>query len=505
MHKYLKLLFIGLIGLNLVLCSWYVLHKDLYFQTDIARDFLLLQELDHKKIVLLGPRSSTGGLFHGPLWMYLNYPAYIIGQGNPVAVGWYWIGLIILFLATSYIIAKELFTTTTAYLYVLFLSVSLIFEARALFNPHGAFFLLPAFFFFFIRTIETMRLRSLLIFLLITGCIIQFQMAIGIPLLLLSLPPLSYQFIKQKKLKYFFSYFVLLIPLSTFIVFDLLHHFIQLHSVLSYVLGNNLDHKTYGNVWGLIGSRLNLMTSEGIGISRNFASHQNLFASILIALLLFVQIKDKKYKSIYLYFVYFYVGYYILSLINKSGGMLYHYYMPLYPLVFLIFASFITSRYKIIFFFSFLVVYMTNFTVARSFIDSTKTFFGQDQNSWKFLSDMASNVYKGQEKEFGYFIYMPDALAYQPKYALNYEARKHPEHALYFQKKPVTYLIIAPPPPDKIGMEDSWWRINQVHMNNKPVAITNFQNGYKIEKYALTSDEMKIPFDAAIDTGIHFR
>lgn len=505
MHKVFKLLILILITINLIFCAWYVLHNDLLFHTDIARDFLLLQEIDEKKLVLLGPRSSTGGLFHGPLWMYLNYPAYVVGQGNPIVVGWFWIILIATFLGTSFVIAKKLFSDTTAHLFTLFLSVFLIFEARGLFNPHGAFFLLPAFYFFFIRSLQTLQLRTLIMFFFITGCIIQFQMAIGIPLLILGSIPLVYQMIKQKKLRYFLTFFVLLIPLSTFILFDLKHQFIQLHSLLSYVFGNNLDTKTYGNFWGVILDRLELISNAGIGIFKNDVGAKNLITGIFIVFLLAIQIKDNKYKTQYLSFIYLFVGYYLLSIINKSGGMLYHYYMPLFPLVFLVFASFVTSRYKILFLLIFVFAYTSNFQLARTYIVDSQSFFGKNQNSWKFLSEMTKRFYAVPEHEFGYFIYMPDSLAYQPKYAVSYASKNSAKLSFYFQKKPVTYILIAPPPPDKIGMEDAWWRVNQARINNTPQATINFPNGYKIEKYVLNEDEQKIPFDPTIDTGIHFR
>src|SRR5688572_10815215 len=90
--KNLFLLVLFFILLNILLSSWYVLHNDLVFNSDIARDFLLFEEISQKKIVLIGPRASgIPGLFHGPLWLYVNYPAYIIGQGNPVVVGWWWV------------------------------------------------------------------------------------------------------------------------------------------------------------------------------------------------------------------------------------------------------------------------------------------------------------------------------------------------------------------------------------------------------------------------------
>src|SRR6185503_13257637 len=127
---------------------------------------------------------------------------------------------------------------------------------------------------------------------------------------------------------------------------------------------------------------------------------------------------------------------------------------------------------------------------------------GQHQNSWKFLLDMAQNVYKGKESSLGYFIYMPDALAYQPKYAVSYAAKQSDKQAHYFQKLATTYLVIAPPPPDKEGMKDVWWRINQVHITTQPLTTITFTNGYKIEKYLLTSSEQTVPFDQTIDTGI---
>ena len=40
--------------INLYFCVWYVAQGDLNFYTDLARDFLLFQEIDQKKLVLMG-------------------------------------------------------------------------------------------------------------------------------------------------------------------------------------------------------------------------------------------------------------------------------------------------------------------------------------------------------------------------------------------------------------------------------------------------------------------
>jgi len=121
----------------------------MYIHTDIARDFHLLDEIDEKKIVLIGPRSSAGGLFHGPHWLYLLYPGYILGNGNPVVMAWYWIFLTGVFLLGSYFVAKRMFDSTVAKLYVLLLAGFLLFLAREFLNPIGAFFVMPFFIYTF--------------------------------------------------------------------------------------------------------------------------------------------------------------------------------------------------------------------------------------------------------------------------------------------------------------------------------------------------------------------
>ena len=107
MKKIAKIGFFILVLSSLVMATWYVLHGDILFSTDIARDFSLLDEARQKGIVLIGPRASGVGLFHGPLWLYLNFPAFIIGNGNPIIVGWFWILLIPPFLYMSFHIAKR--------------------------------------------------------------------------------------------------------------------------------------------------------------------------------------------------------------------------------------------------------------------------------------------------------------------------------------------------------------------------------------------------------------
>lgn len=483
--------------------AWYVLHEDISFPSDIARDFLLLQEIDQKKLILIGPRSSTTGLFHGPLWLYINYPAYLLGGGNPVVVGWFWVFLIICSLIPSFFVAKNLFNETVGYFFILMLSLYYGFHARGLFNPHGALFLLPIFFFFFIRYIETFKIYYLVIHLLTAAAMIQFQMAVGIPFLLLSFVYIAFRILRSNKKKHLLGFLLILIPLGNFLIFDFRHDHLLSRSVLNYLSPQTSDSKyNYLSSSQLI-NRIKLLTS-GPEIVRQYPGHRNLVAFIVLIFFIFVQIKNNKYRTIYISFLYFYIGFFLLSLANK-GIILHFYFFPLFSLVFLIFSSFITSKYKKIFILIFFVIFALNLQAALNDIKTSVNIIGRDQDSWKFLYNLSLKVYQGSEKEFGYFVYAPDVFAYEPKYAMLFVGKLYKKPAYSFQKKPVTYLIIAPPPPDNPYMRDEWWRINQIKITTNPQSVIKFENGYKIEKYLLNEKEMQIPFDPNINPGLHFR
>lgn len=480
-----------------MLSSWYVFHSDISFHSDIARDFFLLEEVNQKKFVLIGPHSS-GGLYHGPLWTYLNYPAYLLGNGDPVIVGWYWIFLIICFLIANYFVAKNLFDKKTAYLFVLMTSVYMVFHAKGLFNPYGAMFLIPSFFLFFIKYIETLKVKYLIIHLIIASAILQFQIAIGIPFLILSFSYIAIKTIHSKKKKHLCAFFLLIILLGNFLIFNTRHDFILSKQLMKYL---STSGRSYTDYLPYINERIKLMFT-GIEIVRVDYGYRNFVLFLIFLFFIFVQIKDKKNKTIYLSFLYFFVGFFILSLVN-FGHLLYFYLFPIFPLVFLIFSSFITSRYRRIFGILFSIILILNLQTAISDTKYSEYIIGKDLYSWKFLYNLSSKVYQSPEKDFGYFVYSPDVLAYGEKYAMFYAQKVYKKNAYSFEKKPVTFLVIAPPP--NPYWKGEWWTINQVKISNKPVSVIRFDNGYKIEKYKLSDEETKIQFDHSIDPGLNFR
>lgn len=498
-----RLLFLfGLLcGIYLVFSCWYQLHDDVHFYTDVARNYHLLQEIDLKGFVLLGPRTSTPGIFHGPAWIYTIYPAYWLGGGNPIVVGWYWILLVLGFLWVSYQIAQRLYGESSAKIYVLILWSVLVLHTKALNNPHGALFLVPVFYYLMVRFLRTKKIGYLIVHLLVGGLMVQYEMAVGAPLLILSFI-LAVLVLGKKNRRFLVGAIIAgFVPLVTFVLFDMRHEMLQSMAIISYLKS---DHPLWSAFYAdMIVDRF-----------KNFVDLQLLSYStpLPIKLLVFVVLstmwvsglKTPKLKGQYLLFGYYYVGFYSLSLLNE-GGLLYHFVYPLFPLTMLVFSSFIRGRYRNVAIVLFLVVLMANGWEMLQQSKQANTFIGYDQDSWKFLLGMTSDVYSQDEDEFGYFVYSPDAFAYEPRYAMIYGNRIFGNKAAEFSKRRITYVLIAPPAPDNPYLSPEWWIRVQLRINGEPITKQEYPNGYRVLKYRLTDKELTSGYEESVNLGIHFR
>src|SRR3989338_10080971 len=170
---------------NVYLASSLVRHGEVNFFNDVARDFLLLEEMDQKKIVLIGPRSSTNNLFHGPIWTYINYPAYVLGNGNPVVVAWFWIFLECIFLITSFYMVRKLFGTLPAFAFIALTSVQMVSHMGGIFHAEATFFFMPMLFFTICMYIKSKKNLYLALHLLALAIFVQLEIGVGIQFFML--------------------------------------------------------------------------------------------------------------------------------------------------------------------------------------------------------------------------------------------------------------------------------------------------------------------------------
>lgn len=496
---YLILLLLTLF--NVYLSSSLVRHGEVNFFNDVARDFLLLQELDEKKIILIGPRSSTNGLFHGPLWTYINYPAYVIGNGNPVVVAWFWIVLECIFLITSFFMVRKLFGTFSAFAFIVLVSVQMVFYMGGIFHAEATFFFMPMLFFAICMYIKSKKNLYFAFHLLALAILIQLEVGVGIQFLMLSAPLIILFICKHKLWKHLLTFSLILLFLSNFILFDLRNNLRMTKAIFS-TGGSFHFFVTFGS-W--LENRIN----NTISLQLFNNSVNNFFVYIVfifVAIATILLIKNaNKHRHIYLLLLFYYFGYMILSFFNK-GILLHHYTYLLIPLTTLWLVSFLTSKYRILSFPLIVIIIYLNFTSATGYVASRESVIEKDYNSWKSLSAVAKEVIHMQKnKEFGYFVFAPDALAYQPRYAMIYNFKKAGAKAFEYTKKPTTYIIAAPPPRNDPYMTHVWWRKVQVKISSEPVEAKKFPSGFTVEKFSLSPEEQRVSHVKDIELGIHFR
>src|SRR5690348_11838684 len=116
--KFLYTISFFIFAFCIYLYSYHLLHHDLLFHTDIARDFLLTDEIaTTHKFTLIGPHAGgIPGVFFGPIWLYLNLPIFLIAHGNPIIVGYFWVSIMLIALGSVFFVARKVFNTTIAFL-----------------------------------------------------------------------------------------------------------------------------------------------------------------------------------------------------------------------------------------------------------------------------------------------------------------------------------------------------------------------------------------------------
>ena len=502
-----RLAFFFFVLINFLSASWYLLKGDILFHVDIARDFLVLEEIVFlKKLTLIGARSGgIPGLFHGPLWFYLNLPAFLIGKGNPLFVGLFWIILFALSLIIIYNIAKKVFDKSTAQLSTILFASTISGSVFGLFNPFGAEMLFPVMFYFYYLYVTKNKLIFAILTLFLAGIVAHFQMAFGMPIIFLTTAHLCYLFIKNRKPRHFISLASLPISMSSFIIFDLRHDFLQIKSLLQYVSGAS----GMGNLkpFSLIISRLKGFFIGGLQLT----VEEFIPLSILISAFLFYYFynifKNKKYpkRAFFLIFFYLYTGFWVSVLLFK--GPVWNYYLiPFMPILMIIFASLYQKTNKKIYITIFALIIIFNTIKNVQHVLNADKFIGIDGSSWKFNLTMASNLYKQADNEFGYFIFSPEMFGYTPRYAMNYAQKIYSDKKAYpFEKKKNTYLILLPIPSNRPDLSHDWWIKNRVYLKGTPVAELKYKNGYIIQKYSLSDKDIAVPADPNLPKDLHFR
>lgn len=499
---YLKIIALAIVAFNIFLASWQVINGDLLLDTDVARDLLILNEIEQKKFILIGPRSGIGGMYHGPLWAYLNYPVYFLSNADPVAVGWFWILLVVLFLISTFFIVKNLFGPTPAYYYAVLISLFFVTQTKNFIHVHGMIFIAPFLYWSLLKYTSKFDPKFLILSVLLSGLLIQFELAmVSLVVVIFTYILFSLLSNRRNKLYHILLFVFILIPLSTFILFELRHDFFQFKSFQTYL---DVRANTRIDITKYAVNRLDFIGNGSIQFTTS-RYVDNFFIIILFFALLFLTFQRTKFKQHYSFFIYLFTGYFLVTLFNKNV-LLIHHTFPFTPLAYIILASFVTSRLKTTAVLIIVTLIVTNQIGVIEKLLKENTRKQEITNSWINLRRITEAPFNRPDNEFGYFLYSPDKLAYGTKFAMIYQQKRHKDKKTFnFEKKPITYIISAPPPPEDPYVSQKYWREKQINIGVEPKNRIDFPNGYFVERFELSDDEFKKPVSVGEDSGLHFR
>lgn len=489
-------IFLLVIIINALFSSWWLLNNDFSVNFDISRDLILWFDIIHNNhITLIGGHSGTvPGLFHGPLWYYLNLPALIIGSENPIILGWFWIGLSVLMLVIIYFSAFKLFDKNIAILSTLLYSANsisnFIDDEKYFYNPYGAVLLSPIFFILFFKYINSLHVIYLAASVFVVGLMVQFQMAFGIPLLILLFLYSVYFLYRSKRLMHLLTFAIILIPLSTFIIFEFKNSFMQSKTVINYISQPKDDIELVS----FLSSRIDQMVFDNFRMLANQNTILVWFLGVTFFGLLIYQLVRGHSKFISL-FAYFYFGFGIITLAFR--GEVVNYYWPFLPVMIIVYCYLLVQNLKLSGLFIILVISGLNMFWGINDITNYSN-QGEDFSAWNYNLRMASNVYSDAGQEFGYFIYTPDLFGYGQRYAMEYSGKKFSDVlAVPFEKRAITYLIIANEDPSKKTEGSEKWKSTDVKISSDPQKVYEFKN-YRIEKYYLSKEEIATPANPSL-------
>lgn len=569
------LLIIGLISFNLFTAAWVPLNGDIHYNSDNARDMLLLDDiLTNKPIQLIGARSGISGIFHGPLWLYMNLPAYWLGGGNPVTVGWFWFALYVIncgiVFSTTYFffglmegtlsqkvqieknVNERRFKTLLAGL-VSTLLFSFIFRTTgwSQFNANGVLLIMPIIVVLYAVFAQRMRVAqfskrtffTLTALLFTLGLAIQFQIAFGLPLLFLFSLLILWHIIRTKQWTYIFAFGILVVPLSTHILFDIRHNFQHVRALLNLVGiggvgGGGLGAGGLGAGSGVGGGGsvgfaklTGILTSLpqriifGLTEATSFIPDYSIWTTVVIlGSIGYVAIRtyrkdttgeksdiDKPkhitlmhFLILYLYLV---VGFWVITS-PYSGHMWPYYYWGFIPLLCMmigISVAFISKKYATLT--TLALVIMIAIMQAQWFPSAKITSLEPTPISWTFYEKEVGKIFEEAPEEFGYFVFADDLYGYRPKYAFRYHEMLRGKRAVLGEKRPIMYVFFMPT--KSVDLTWEGFVQHQVKIGSfeeRPAdKVTTFENGIAIYTYHLTVDEQTIEPDSTLLKDLMFR
>lgn len=206
------------------------------FLADQASDSTQVLNILKGDFTLLGPISSVGGFYNGPIVYYLMLPFYWIFGADPIAGTVFQSTLSVATIPFIYLLGKRIKNVQVGLIAAFLFAISplMVDYSRAAFNAYPAIFFSTVILFLLSGLINRFSMTKTIAMGVLTGFILQMHYLTTALLILVLLYPVIFEK-KLMKLKYYVSLVLGVgIGLSPFLLFELKHQFLNTNLIIQY-------------------------------------------------------------------------------------------------------------------------------------------------------------------------------------------------------------------------------------------------------------------------------
>ena len=486
-----------------------ILAGDFFYLFDQARDYLLTQSIvQTHSLALIGTHSGLGGFFHGPLWLYMLAPVYILGKGNPFTFTYFYIGLQLVTVLAAYFVGSRLYGIRGGLLIAFLIALSPVTWGPVAntigVNAEPLVFL--GLFYFLIKFLRG-NFKSFIFAAFFAGLSLQFETAL--PLVLIPIMLIIFIWNKAALKNYkviLLSFFSFTLSISTFMLFDLRHKFLMTTAVLSAFSGGQkgkgyleLKNRILAHFNSLWGAYKSVLFNQEVLLVVVFAA--------IFAFGIFLFLKSKsRYKKEFFFLLLFPVLVYVLFILYPYP-IWPEYVLGLLVPVSIAFYLAISEIWKKTFgkvlvamFFALTLFYVAFFLQSQylakyQIVDSS----GSYKNQLAVVEWLFKDAGSGRN---GYFVYTPEIYTHGMDYLISWYGKNYPSTIFENKKDSTTYLILYPHLANDEGAYD-FWKKNTLKTKGKVILTKSFYGGITVQKLLITSPEPVV--DSNYYQGLLFR
>jgi len=310
------------------------------FLGDEGRDVLIVRRLlVDGNLILIGPGTSIGNMYLGPLYYYMMAPALLLAGFSPVgpAVMIALLGVATIFLI--YWVGRQWFTPRAGLIAALLygLSPTVIVHSRSSWNPN----IMPFFALLTIYSVWQITQEKKYNWLIVLGLAYAFVLQshylglLLLPTALLFLFPVFSQPKVRRPL--FLGIFIFLLLMSPLLFFDLRHNFMNFKALRAFI-----SHPQGSFSWSLTGFLMNLWLNFRLVITRLLTGRNELAGGVLAVFfvgVLIYRFLEKSLSHKHCQFLLTWLGFGILGLSFLNREIYDHYFGFLFPVPFLCLAG----------------------------------------------------------------------------------------------------------------------------------------------------------------------